>query len=205
MKCASVLAIIGATICVSSAPRAQSAGGPPPTWSVGLLGGVTIPAGVYGDVTSTGWSAGVLAGWMPPSFPVSMRADASFQRPGSKDLALGTATVSTHNTIVMATLDAVWIYPGDRTSIVRPYAIGGVGAYNMRFRNGCQALCSSFDSGTTTSTRFGLNAGGGLAIDVPGFGTFIEARWHNVFGVSPGAGVTKAARFVPVTIGIVFH
>ncbi len=149
---------------------------------------------------------GALIGWMPERLPIGIRGDVSFQSPGSKDAPLGTAvTVSTQNSIVMGTLDAVWIYSGDRASTVRPYAIGGIGAYNMRFHDRCEGPCGGFDTGTSTSTRFGLNAGGGLSIDVPGFGTFIEARWHNVFGVSSGPGISKAARIVPVTIGIVFR
>jgi hypothetical protein len=79
------------------------------------------------------------------------------------------------------------VYTLPVASTVRPYAIGGIGAYKFGASNG--------GSG---DTNFGFNLGGGITIPLSGFNTFIEARYTRVSG---DGGSTS---YVPITFGIMF-
>jgi hypothetical protein len=91
---------------------------------------------------------------------------------------------------------------------VQPYFLGGVGAYDMRFRG--QDITTG-DAFSETTTRFGWNAGGGIAFPMGTGGSrfFVEARYTSVsthgnrFSDSVMTGGSRFT-FVPVNAGFVF-
>mgnify|MGYP001796387297 CR=1 FL=1 len=78
------------------------------------------------------------------------------------------------------------------------YLIGGIGAYNLRAKDQASDM-------SVSSTKFGLNGGGGFKFQLTGFATFIEARYHSVI---PGTEIgdvnsrnAKSLQFIPVRGG----
>ena len=133
-----------------------------------------------------------------------MRLDGSYHELKTKDLVAFTGTGKTR--IISGTADVVI---GPRGLPVEPYFLGGVGAYDLRFSGENITTGNAFSNRTT---RFGWNAGGGLAFplgDSSGSVFFIEARYTSVstdsdtFTNSVKTGGTRFT-FVPVNIGFVF-
>ena len=78
------------------------------------------------------------------------------------------------------------------TYLLKPYVLGGLGVYRST---------DNFDAAEIHEepiTRFGVNAGVGARLGFVRFGTFIEARFHRIFGTN------RDIDFVPVTVGVMF-
>jgi hypothetical protein len=78
------------------------------------------------------------------------------------------------------------------TYLLKPYVLGGVGVYRST---------DNFDAPQIHEdpiTRFGANAGLGARLSFVRFGTFVEARFHRIFGTN------RDVDFVPVTVGVMF-
>ncbi len=71
--------------------------------------------------------------------------------------------------------------------MVRPYVIGGLGAYNL-----------DFSEAGDGETKLGVNVGGGLEIPLTGLTGFAEVRYHTVF--ADGSDLN----FLPIKFGIRF-
>ena len=82
---------------------------------------------------------------------------------------------------------------GDPASTARPYAIGGVGVYRLKFSGEFGSIDIS-----DTQTKFGINIGGGFQFNLSGFDTFVEARFHSVFTE------VDNTNFIPLSFGFKF-
>ncbi len=83
------------------------------------------------------------------------------------------------------------------SSILRPYAIGGVGVYRRRVAQDVEGAAQEFRDLKESDSKFGWNAGAGLKLSLAGFGMFLEARYHSV-------STEPKTNFIPVTVGISF-
>jgi len=186
-------------LATASVARAQGVG----SVHFGISGGADFPVEDQSNAYKTGWNGTIL---VPINFghsPVSIRFDGSYHRLDSKD-NLALVSGSGHVEMLTGTFDIV---VGPRGTSVEPYFIGGVGAYDMRF-HGEDLENNTFSD---TNTRFGWNAGGGLAFPLGGGGSrfFVEARYTSVstngdrFSDSVHTGGTRFT-FVPVNLGIIF-
>lgn len=186
-------------LAAASVARAQGVGG----IHIGLAGGADFPVQDQKDVYKTGWNGTLL---IPINFgtsPVSVRLDGSYNELRTKDLVPFIGNGKTR--IISGTADVVI---GPRGTSVEPYAIGGVGAYDLRFRGQEVDTRNVFSD---TSTRFGWNAGAGLAFPLGASSSrfFVEARYTSVsesgdrFSNSVRTGGTRFT-FVPVNAGIIF-
>ena len=75
---------------------------------------------------------------------------------------------------------------------VKPYVLGGLGVYRST---------DNFDAPEVHEepiTRLGANVGLGARLSFVRFGTFVEARFHRIFGNN------RDIDFVPVTVGVMF-
>jgi Outer membrane protein beta-barrel domain len=172
---------------------------------VGISGGADFPVQDQKDAYKTGWNGTLLIPINFGSSPVSVRLDGSYHRMDTKS-GLAAFTGSGNVRILSGTVDLV---VGPRGTPVEPYAIGGVGAYDMRFRG--EDLSNNTFSDTTT--RFGWNAGGGIAFPLGAGATnsrfFVEARYTSVstngdrFSDSVRTGGTRFT-FVPLNVGFIF-
>lgn len=83
------------------------------------------------------------------------------------------------------------------SSILRPYAIGGVGVYRRRVAQDVAGAAQEFRDLEKSDSEFGWNAGGGIKVALAGFAMFLEARYHSV-------STDPETNFIPVTVGIAF-
>ncbi len=190
---------------VLSIPGALLAQGAPGV-HFGLSGGADFPIQDQKDVYKTGWNGTALVAINSATSPLGFRIDGSYHEFRTKDNLV--AFVGTGKTrVISGTADLV---VGPHGISVEPYFVGGVGAYDLRFHG------QEVDTGNVfsdTSTRFGWNAGGGLAFPLgdrrAGSRFFIEARYTSVstngdrFSNSIKSGGSRFT-FVPVNAGIIF-
>ena len=198
--------ILAISICTAAAwARSAGAQGAPGV-HFGLSGGADFPVADQRDVYKTGWNGTALVAFNFGDSPVGLRIDGSYhdlRTKGDLEPFFG-GTGKTR--IIDGTADLVI---GARHSPVEPYLIGGVGAYDLRFHGQEVDTGNAF---TQSTTRFGWNAGGGIAFPVsPNWGgrMFIEARYTSIsvnadrFSNSIHTGGSRFT-FVPVNVGIIF-
>ncbi len=154
----------------------------------GVSGGLSLPTGDLGDGADAGYNITGHVMLRPASFTnLSFRGDVSFDRFGVKN-------VSDANTRFLGfTGNAIYSFPQANPGVVRPYVIGGVGAYNSKVNVNFGSVSSS-----ATSTDVGVQGGGGINFQLSGFSTFVEAKFVNVFGDG------SSANFIPITFGVKF-
>lgn len=148
--------------------------------SVGIAAGATLPVGILGDATSTGYHVlGALAISGTATSPLGFRIDGMYNSLSGKssgpDLTLWTVNGN-----------LVYAFPGGLTAT--PYVIAGAGWYSVK----------ADESGAESVSDFGINGGIGVRFSLSGFSTFAEARFHNVFS-DP-----NSSRVIPFTFGILF-
>jgi outer membrane protein with beta-barrel domain len=171
-----VAALAGVAL-VSFEARAQIV--KPGSVQFGVAAGASIPVSDLADGVNTGFNGTVTLGFQPTMIPLGIRIDGAYNQWGRK-AAIGSGNV--HSTSVTGNL--VFKMPG---ATVSPYAIGGAGWYNL-----------GGSGGGTTLNEFGWNIGGGIAMGLSGFDTFLEARFNQV--QTEGT----ATRFIPITFGVMF-
>ena len=159
-----------------------------------LGGGVTVPAGTYSDVASTGWHGMGAIGFQPADFPIGFQVDGMYHRFGFE-----TAGVDADWQLIEGTANAVFRFGGSAESKFHPYLIGGVGGYNVK-------AVGDDAAGSESDTNFGVNLGGGFDFSLGNLSTFIEGRYHAIFNgtVDPQTLEDATASFVPITLGIRF-
>jgi len=158
--------------------------------------GATVPLGDFGDNAKLGFHLGGLIEYKPQTFPVNLRGEITYHRNALKEGFFNSVpgVGDINGTVSMINFIGNGVIPfGDKASNTRPYAIGGVGIYRMKFSGDV----AGFDL-SDTQTKFGINVGGGVTFDLSGFETFIEARFHSVF--TQGSN----ANFIPLSFGFKF-
>ena len=163
--------------------------------SIGISGGVSVPTGDLANGAngvSTGYNVtGSLAIGLPV-LPLGLRGDVSYNSFGSKNKGFaqpnGVAT-GEDVSVIGATANVVYSLPLP-APVLTPYAIGGIGIYDVRL--------SPTSGSTTSKSGFGYNIGAGVKLPLVAFNAFIEARYHHV---NQGNG---SVSFVPVTVGVMF-
>lgn len=193
--------LIGAALCISGTALAQGTGGV----HFGLSGGGDFPVSDQKDVYKTGWNGTALLAVNFGTAPIGLRIEGSYHELKTKDNLV--AFVGAGKTRIIDGTANVVI--GPRNQSVEPYVIGGAGAYDLRFRG------TEFDTGNAfnqSTTRFGWNAGVGIALPFEGGSTsrmFIEARYTSIsldadrFSNSVHTSGTRFT-IVPVNLGFVF-
>ncbi len=148
-------------------------------FTVGVGGGAVFPVGDLSDAYGTGFDvSGLFEFATLGTLPMGFRAEAGFQTFSDGDLS--TRFISGRANAVLPILTA---------PDASPYLIGGLGLYNGRTEVGNEDF---------SENDLGINVGAGVNYAIGGMNTFVELRFHNVFG--DGA----SARFVPFTLGIRF-
>lgn len=155
----------------------------------GLVGGLTQPLSDLSDNVNSGWHAGALLDLGLPLVPLGFRIDGVWHQFGTETFTDGTRQKAR---VIAGTLDAT--YSLGTAPMVRAYLIGGVGLYGTKFEQESVDLVSV----TNSQTKFGVNAGLGIKVQLAGFGTFVEARWHDIF--TDG----KSTQMLPISVGITF-
>ncbi|HEY9515329.1 MAG TPA: hypothetical protein VIQ74_06560 [Gemmatimonadaceae bacterium] len=191
----------------------------------GITGGGTVPVSDFENVSETGWHAGALLDVGLPFVPLGFRVDGVWHQLGEKDLGSG---LTSKNRIIDGTVNATYTFGAmaptkfyliggvgvynlkseveGQLPIVndrRPAPSDGFGPRVDSGVNEARGSSTSFQVGTSnddsdSQTKFGVNAGAGLRLQLPGLTTFIEARWHSIFTEG------KNVQMVPISIGFTF-
>ena len=173
-----------AGVVLASSPLAAQ-GGSRPTF--GVSGGIAFPTGNFGDGFKSGYDVAAHLGFQPATLPVGLRIEGMYNRFDLK----GSNQFDVHTNLLALTGNAVLAPKSSTEGSLRPYGIGGIGVYNVK--------TSAKDAGDAGSdTKFGLNVGAGLELPLSGISTFVEARYHHVFGDGGSLG------FIPVVVGVKF-
>lgn len=155
--------------------HAQSASG-----SFGIIAGATFPSGDLADELETGFNLGVTLGVQSPVRPIAMRVDAAWHQ---LSLTPHVGHGSERLRIVTGSVNLLYTFPLPFS----PYAIGGVGAYNLRdpHRDGDE-------------NELGWNLGAGMRVPVLPIETIIELRFHRISAESGDMTL------VPISVGVMF-
>ena len=151
----------------------------PKSVQLGIAAGASLPVSDLSDVANTGFNGTVTLGFTPTLIPLGIRIDGAYNQWGGKSIIGGG---NLHSTSLTGNL--VYKMPG---ATVSPYAIGGAGWYNF-----------GASGGGSSENAFGWNIGGGIAMALSGFDTFLEARYNQ----AQTSGI--ATKFIPITFGVMF-
>ncbi len=154
----------------------------------GIAAGVSAPAGDMSKITNTGYNITLLTETKFPVIPFALRFEGALNQFGfDKD------KVALDGNARSLSLNANGIFDVPVSTLLKFYAIGGVGVYRLRAATDVGG--GSFN--TTSENKFGFNVGGGIRLPLVGFEAFLEARYHNAID-------TNGFTFVPVTFGVKF-
>ena len=204
---------------------------------VNIGGGFTVPVSDVSErfTTGGGFNIGLLI--EPVSTPAfGMQFEYSYNGlsgedrliplfPSLTDVQIGEALIESHHSMHYLNFNALLKTPGN--SLVKPYAIGGGGAYYRSVSLttpdvGYTTYCDPYwyvcyptlvevdrVIGDRGSWDPGINVGGGLTIGLGDEAVFyVETRWHYMWGpeFTDGEGVTRNAngQYFPVTFGFRF-
>lgn len=184
-KLITILCLAAAAASTAATAGAQNATAFNKPFSIGGMGGASVPLGDLSNGANTGYNLTGILGLNTPDLPVNFRLNLGYNNFGLKGAGTGSNV-------------RVWEFSGNGTYTfpvpgpsIKPYLTGGLGMYNTGGSiNGIS---------TGSANHFGFNAGGGLIIPLSGFNAFVEARYHQV-NQDNGASL----KYVPITFGIMF-
>ncbi len=209
------LALCAFAVLLAAAPGAFAQEYSPLRWSI--MGGGNVPVGNTGDLLQGGYNLGFAVTWREPGHPLGVRFDLNYasnnatrelQNQGSAATGLNITGGWADFWSASVNLEAQHLF----TRTTYGYLIGGIGAYYTDVQltqYGYGYVCDPwwgycyYGSGnvvvaSNSSTRFGWNAGAGLAFRLQGPTLFIEARYTRI-ETSP-----QPIELVPITIGLRF-
>lgn len=155
-------------------------------WEVALGGGAGIPTGDFDDGFKPGWHGLAAVSYTLPTAPLTFQLDGAFSRFNDETPAL-----NLKENIIYATGNMMYSFKVSEAASFVPYVIGGAGMYIID-PTGRDA------AGLDSETKFGVNAGLGLAMAIDFGKVFVESRFHNVID---GTG-TSALQFNNFTAGL---
>jgi hypothetical protein len=137
-------------------------------WEVAFGGGAGIPTGEFDDGFKPGWHGLAAVSYTLPTVPLAFQLDGAFSRFTDE----ASATNFKEN-IIYSTGNLMYSFKVSETASFVPYVIGGAGMYILD-PSGRDA------AGLDSRTKFGFNAGLGIAMTVDLGKVFVESRFHDV-------------------------
>jgi hypothetical protein len=145
----------------------------------GLGVGATQPLGEYGDFDKMGINLlGIFETPLAGS-PLYLRIDGIYSTTAHE------GTGATGNTAILGGNASALYHFSAPNAQARPYALGGLGIYNV-------------DDGVDTETKIGIGVGGGVTFGLGGLNAFAEARYVSI--QTSGSSTT----LLPLTVGLLF-
>jgi hypothetical protein len=156
----------------------------------GLSAGGTVPVREFGELNDPAYNFGAHALISSRFFPQDFKIELQHNRMKLE----GTGA----NTMVSSATFNLELNPGSALAKVAPYLSAGMGVYHVKTQlRGPPPALTEYDN----TTKFGLNAGGGLRFPLAAVNAFLEARYHRV---RSDRFVSKTVTYVPVVFGITF-
>jgi len=189
---------IAATVSVAHAQMSSTADmGSNRMVSFGIGGGVSVPVSDASDAFKTGFNGQGFVRFNLHQLPIQPRIDFTFSKFDLSDAKLQTPGASGTGQIFAGIANVQYSF--SHSGPVRPYIVGGLGAYNTKTDvSGIPNVTNS------SSTDFGINAGAGMVFRL---GTmvsgYVEGRIDNVYS-NKGFIDANSVQVIPVTFGLVF-
>jgi opacity protein-like surface antigen len=166
--------------------------------SIGLGGGVSVPVSDASDAFKTGFNGQGFVRFNLHGLPIQPRVDFTFSKFDVKDVKLQTPGATGTGQIFAGIANVQ--YSLTHSGPLRPYIVGGVGAYASK-----TDISGVPNVSGTSSTDFGINAGAGTVFKLGSMlSGYVEGRVDNVYSSKSGFVSADQVRVVPVTFGIVF-
>lgn len=178
--------LVGALALMLVAPQAQAAKG---DWMLNFNGGLGMPMGDFKDAAKMGFMGGVGASYMM-SEAIALGVDGSFvMNDGSDDLNAfltdvattieGTPTTVTGKTsMITGGAHAMYMFPMSGESKISPYALVGLGIYNLKAKT--ESSNASY-AGDASDSKFGGRGGLGLSYKASeNVGVGLEGTMHYI-------------------------
>jgi opacity protein-like surface antigen len=160
----------------------------------GAGGGVSVPLGDAEDALNRGFAAQGFARFRLTDSHFAPRLDLAYQQFGLNSDFVGTGGTAS---VVSGTVNLHLFLSG---GTIRPYLIGGIGAFWVKFETDATPL---LPASSESSTRFGLTGGGGLSFRInPRTSIYGEIRLDNI--LNDEGPVDSDLQMVPFTFGITF-
>lgn len=166
--------LMGLALCAAAA-NAQSAEEPEP-FTLGISAGLSMPSGDFSAVAKSGYNLSAMVEYQAPSLAVAFRGEGQWQHFSIKGGA---------GSYKVLTALANVVYPFRNSSLVTPYATGGLGA-------------ASIPVGGTRGVRFAYDLGVGVQIQMRDMSSFVEVNWQSI--EASGASLQQ----VPIRVGVRF-
>ena len=188
MKRAMVCVAAAAIAFVPSVSHAQRRGAAsePVKFSAGL--GLALPQADFADGVSTGMHIEGMASKRLSASPAFLRGELGFARYGEKDNSGVTSNQ------LAAALDVGYNFVS--ASSVKPYVLGGLGAYRTSMSMDLGAGSATVNDNTT---NLGFNAGVGMRFKMAGHVAYVEGRYVDQ-GNWQGAKIAS----LPIAFGLEF-
>lgn len=175
-------------VCASPQRRAQAQASTT-TYTLGVVGGLSVPLGDLSNSTNSGYTVGLTLGMKQAASPLGFRAEGNFT-----ELPFEGGNTSDKYRIYGFALDALYNLgqPSENGGL---YLTGGLGYYGTR------GVFTDVFGGTQespTDWNLGLNVGLGYYLPLSGFTVNFEGRYTHIFSNPNSQGV------LPITVGIVF-
>ncbi len=164
LAAAAVIAVSASSVSAQAAER---------TVRFGIAGGMAIPTGEIADGLDLqpGFTGLAYIGWQPRFQPIGLRFEADVSRNNVEFLQ---DQLEGNITQIGGAANAILTIANDGN--FRPYVIGGIGAYNIRYDDRFR----DFDD-QENETRMGLNGGVGAKFRLGGINAFVEGRYKSIF------------------------
>lgn len=160
------------------------------SFRIGLSGGGTVPVGEFGDLNDTGYNFGAHALISSPFFPQDFKLEVQHNRMKLKG--------SEANTMVTSGTVNLELNPGSALARLAPYLSVGLGGYYVKTAlRGSPPALTEYDN----TTKFGLNAGGGLRFPLGPLNAFLDGRYHRV---KSDRFVSGKVTYIPIVFGFTF-
>ncbi len=169
----------------------------------GVVGGVTIPSGDFGDGVNAGYHVGGLIDFSLPMVPFGLRADVLYHRNNVKSSLLQGTDAKAHSSLLGGTLNGLFILPLSSATGIRPYLTAGVGLYNVKVT--AEGSGTGGGSLSDDATKFALNGGGGIRFTLGSLSTFVEVRYVSVLSENAklfGEQIDSKTNFIPISFGV---
>lgn len=154
-----------------------------------ILGGVALPTDKTADLVRSGYTAGGAIDLELAALPIGVRTEIGYTTFNAKSLSATGTNADATELGANANL-VIWI-PVPTAGLVRPYLTAGPGYSRLE-------LLPTGGPGSTTVTRWGVNAGGGAQLSLGELGVRFDARFRRID--TQGDAFT----YVAVTMGITF-
>jgi opacity protein-like surface antigen len=164
---------------------------------IGVGGGTTVPVSDAKDAFKNGWHASGILRLNLPMMPFGLQGNFTYNHFKLDEQNVGFAG---SGRILSGIADARFRLP--IPGPIQPYLLAGVGTYNIKAdpdQSGAPAPGST--------TKFGINGGGGVNVSFPGLPihAFVEGKIENIYtdqGLNTAVTSDFKTQLIPVTFGI---